>query len=720
MKQVLEDFKTGECRVVEVPAPALRPGFVLVRNHYSLISSGTEGGTVKLGQMSLIGKARARPEQVRKVIQVARQQGILTAYNVAMRALEMPVALGYSCAGEVVAVGEGIDDVKPGDHVACAGPGFANHAEVVGVPRNLVVRVPQGVALRHAAFTTVGAIATQSLRVAGATLGDNVVVIGLGLLGLITAQLLRAAGCNVFGIDIDPSRIELLRARGYGKAALSGQSNLVELVQAFTRGIGADAVIITAATDDNGPVALAGELLRRKGRAVVVGRTEMTAPRETYLFKELELRTSMAYGPGTGDPSYEVEGIDYPVGYVRWTENRNMGAFLDLIQKGSLDLDALVSHEFAVDDAGNAFELISGKTGEHSAAVLIHYPLQGPGADIGPNCIRLRPDAAPTGAGRVVRYGVIGAGNFATNEFLPLLARQPDVQPRAIASATGVRARALGERYGFAACTSDSQAVIDDPESDCMFILTRHDSHADLATRALDAGKHAFVEKPLAMTSEQLDRVAKAQQRNGRLLMVGFNRRYAPLTLRLRDFFGTRGQPMSILYRANVGYRPPEHWLHNSSEGGGVILGEACHHIDFCCWLVGQPVIDIAVRTLGGAETGILPQDNVHVTLGFADGSLATVLYLSNGAKTYDAERIEVFCDNRIASLTDYKVLVLANRKRCQRQRLWFSSDKGHAGQIAALLAAIRSESAIIDVNSYLSSSRVALDVAKAVVGGLR
>ncbi len=646
MKQVLENFKTGECVVEEVPAPIVQDNFVLVRNHYSLISTGTEGGTVKLGKKNLVGKALARPEQAMKVIQVAKTQGLMVAYNAAMRSLEMPIVLGYCTAGEVIAVGDGVNHLKPGTLVACGGAGFANHAEVVCVPKNLCVEIPDEVALRHAAFTTLGSIALQSIRVANVRLGENVVVIGLGLVGLLTVQLLRAAGCRVFGIDIDSEKITFLKDKGYGDAELNSSPNLKERVNAFCAGQGADAVIITATTEDNGPVALAGELARRKGRVIAVGRTRMDAPRETYLFKELELCTSMAYGPGTGDPTYELDGQDYPYGNVRWTEGRNMASVLNLIADGSLQLEDLVSHEFKIDDAGKAFDLITGKTNERSTAVLLNYPLVTPPPTKGEH---IRLVANRKVSDDIIQCSVIGAGSFAANEFPPLLTRHNNINLRYIASTTGVKATALGKKYQFEECTSNSQAIIEDDNTDCVFILTRYDTHAALASTALRSGKHVFVEKPLALTHEELDEVIAAQQESGCQLMVGFNRRYSPLAIKMKKYFGNRAQPASISYCANVGYRPPEHWLHDPKQGGGVVLGEAWHHIDFCNWFVGSAPNDLQIKKLESKNGDFIPEDNVHSTLSYPDGSLAHIAYLSNGSKAFTSERVEVFCDNRVA-----------------------------------------------------------------------
>ena len=709
MKQVLEDLRDGRIWVEDVPPPQLRDECVLVRNRYSLISSGTEGGTAKLGRMNLIAKAKARPEQAMKVFQLARTQGPLTAYAVARRALETPIVLGYSCAGEVIAAGKGVSELRVGDLVGCAGQGHANHAEIVCVPKRLCVRLPADIAAEHGAFATIGAIALQSLRVADLRLGDNVIVLGLGLVGLLVAQLLRASGCRVFGMDIDTGRLALAQQNRWAETCPVNASNVEERVLAWSNGIGADLVIITAATDDAGPVTLAGRLCRRKGRVVVVGRTEMSLPREQYLFKELELRTSMAYGPGTGDPTYEEQGHDYPLPYVRWTEQRNMQAFLDQVARRGVDLEPMISHRFSLDDAADAFALISGERNEPSLGILLEYPRSSTDPVNRVSISTLAASASPKRTMKL-RVAVVGAGSHATNEFLPLLVKQ-NVEFRGIASATGVRAMALGKKYGFAFASADVVEVLADKQTDAVFILTRHDSHADLTALALAARKHVFVEKPLALNYEQLRGVKSAFVDDNQVLMVGFNRRYAPLAVALRNTFISRAQPMSVVYRANVGYRPPEHWLHHPRQGGGVILGEACHHLDFCCWLVGAPVVSTDVRCLGGSGAGYLREDNVHITLGFADGSLATLTYLSNGSKAFPTETVEVNCENRSARLIDFRRLETGRGMRRHVQRLWRGSAKGIDAQIEAFLDATGGGHAI-DRSDYLRTSELVIDVA--------
>jgi len=683
MKQILQNFKTGELTVEEVPVPSVRPGLVRVRNRYSLISSGTEGGTVKLGEMNLLRKARARPEQVRKVLNVVRTDGLLMAYQAVMRSLGMPIALGYCCCGQVLDAGAGITDLRPGQLVACGGAGYAHHAEVVCVPRNLVVAVPEAISAPHAAFTTLGSIAIQSVRIADVRLGERVAVIGLGLVGLLVVQILKAAGCRIFGIDLNEARVRFAEDQGFCQGAVRDAGNLREQVHAFSAGHGADAVIVAAATADNDPVRLAGELARTKGRVVVVGRTRMNAPRETYLFKELELCTSMAYGPGTGDPSYEEQGLDYPIGYVRWTENRNMQAFIELIASGAIDLDPLITHEFEIADACQAFGVVTGKTAEPSLGVVLRYP-DGGGEPA--------PRVELPGRGRArrdeLRLSVVGAGSFATNFLVPILAKTSGIALRGIASASGVRARALGKQYKFRFCASDAEELVRDDQTDGVAILTRHDSHAPLTLAALEAGKHVFVEKPLAMTVDELRRIVETQRRTGGAVQVGFNRRFAPLALKMQAFFRDRAQPMAITYRSNVGYRPPEHWLHDPIRGGGVILGEAVHFIDFCHWLIGADPLEVRTRSVRGEATGLINADNVHISLSFADGSLATVAYLSNGDPSLSRERIEAYADGGVAVLEDFRALTcVRNRRRRRWRRI---QDRGHAGQMAAMVRAWR------------------------------
>ncbi len=707
MKQVVADLRDGSIEVRRVPVPAPRAGFVLVRNAYSLISAGTEGATLQLGRMNPLGKARARPEQAMKLVELARAQGPWTAYQVAQRALDMPVALGYSCSGVIEVMGVGCIGLAPGQRVACAGQGWASHAEFVSVPRRLCVPIPESVASEDAAYATVGAIALQSLRIADPKLGETVVIIGLGLVGLLVCQLARANGCRVVGVDVDPRRVALLRAQGWGEA-VEASAGVGGVVSGLTGGHGADAVIITAATEDAGPVAQAGDLCRRKGRVVVVGRTVMQAPRETYLFKELSLHTSMAFGPGTGDPRYEVDGLDYPLPYVRFTQERNLAAFLDQLALGNVDVRPLTTHRYGVDQAPQAFAALGGAADTRGIGVLLGY------ADAGAVDTHRRielPVAPSTRSIKRPGLSVIGAGSFATHEFLPLL-KGLDADRRGVVSLTGMRAQALAQRHGFAYCSSDLDAVLKDDATDAVLVLTRHNTHADFTRQALDAGKHVFVEKPLALTEAELESVIKAQQRSGKWVMVGFNRRYAPLSIRLKQGFAVRTQPMFVSYLANVGSRPPEHWLHHPLEGGGVIVGEGCHHLDFCCWLIGSPLTDFQVRPLGRARPNT-PVDSVVVTLSFADGSVATVSYLSNGNRRFPTETIEACCGGYQARLVDFRMLETPGRFWRRRVHSRLAVDKGHRDQLAAFLAAVATGQPTFDVDGYFASTRLALGVSR-------
>jgi predicted dehydrogenase len=662
---------------------------VLVRNKASLISKGTEGGTVELGKMSLLGKARARPEQVKKVIQALRTEGLLATVNAVKQTLDIPFPMGYSCAGVVETAAEGVTDIEMGSAVACGGAGIANHAEYVVVPRNLCVPIPKDVSFQQAAFTTVGAIAMQGIRTADVRLGENVVVIGLGLVGLLTAMMLKASGSHVLGIDIDPERVKWVEQSGICRAVTRSSASLGEQVLEFSAGYGADAVIITAAVASNDPVVLAGEIARHRACVVVVGRTVMDAPRNTYLFKELSLRTSYAYGPGTEDPTYEKEGHDYPIGFVRWTENRNMACFLNLLNQKKIDISLLITNVFPVDKAPEAFDLITTPK-QRSIGVILEYADGTQSADSRYQS-RIRSIVSTGTPKDCLNAGIIGAGSFATNVMVPLLAKRKDVALNAIASSSGIKAAALARKYGITTAVSDVNQIISSTDIDCIFIFTRHGSHAGFARQALLAGKHVFVEKPMALTQQELDGVIAAQQKSNKVLMVGFNRRFSPLAVRMKHFFLDRCQPMMITYRGNVGYRPPEHWLHDPVDGGGVILGEACHYIDYCRWMADSSIVNVDAKRLGPSNTRSIREDNVIITLEFGDGSLAEISYISNGAKAFNRERCEVHADERSAVWEDFRTIKLVKNFRLPkaRRKLLFP-QKGYQQELDAFFTAIQ------------------------------
>ncbi len=681
MKQVIQSFKTGRMSVEEVPAPIVRSGGVLVQNRCSLISAGTERMTVDMARKSLIGKAKERPDLVRQVLDKVQRDGLLETLRAVRGRLDSDVPLGYSCAGVVLEVGKDALEFKAGDRAACAGAGYANHAEVVFVPKNLAVKIPEGLDDERAAFVTLGAIAMQGLRVGEVMLGERVGVIGLGLIGQIVVQLLTAAGCQVFGIDLVPDRAALALRMGAVRAESGSVEEVAAAVEAFTEGRGLDAVLIAAATGDNGPVTLAGDISREKGRVVVIGAVKMDIPRQAYYQKELDLRLSRSYGPGRYDPGYEERGVDYPFGYVRWTERRNMEAFLDLLARGRIDVGPLITHRFRVEDALQAYDLIlEGR--EPSLGILLTYNrpaemLRGTKVSLNTEVSRPR--------GPEVGVSLIGAGNFAQGTLLPALKRIGQVRLRGVVSAGGLHARAAGRRFGFDYCASDADEVLRDEESDAVLITTRHHTHAKLACRALAAGKQTFVEKPLALNEAELQGVLSAARQSGCMLTVGFNRRFAPLVARLKGHFEGRAEPLTMSYRINAGPIAAENWIQNPAEGGGRIVGEVCHFVDLMCHLTGARPDVVYAQAV--ASTLPIP-DTLNVHLRFEDGSVGSICYWSNGDPSYPKEYLEVFSGGRVAVLDDFRTLICIRdgRKRRIRER----QDKGHRAELRAFIEAVR------------------------------
>lgn len=688
MKQILQNFKTGALEVHEVPPPLLQPHGVLVRSHYSVISAGTEGGTVRLAKQNLIEKARSRPDLVRKVLNVAKNDGVMTAYHAVTSNLDSPVPLGYSLAGEVVEVGSRVGDLKVGDRVACYGSMVANHAEFNFVPRNLCVRVPEGVELRHAAFCMIAAIALNGVRRAQVDLGSNVLVIGLGLIGQITVQLLRAAGCRVTGLDLDPGKLEPALRAGAEQALLRSDANVREAIMAFSDGLGVDATIITAAASTAEPIELAGQVTRQRGRVVALGRLPYELPRDEYLFKEIDFVTTLAFGPGVNDSQYETRGVDYPAAFVRWTGNRNVQAVLELMRKQQLQFESLVTHEFALDDAQRAFALLTGENREPSLAVLLRYDVDKPYS-------RAAVKLGDAGAARVrdarevPGVGVIGAGSHAVS-FLLKAIDAAGVAKRGIVSAGGFKAKWHGEKHGFAYAAADPDDLFADEAIDAVFILSRHDTHAPLTLRALERGKDVFVEKPLCLDGAQLDDIVAAQARHGGRVMVGYNRRFAALGKQLKGIFAGHAQPLTVLYRMNAGFRPAQHWLHDAEAGGGLILAEAVHFIDFMQFLVASPPVNVYAQSIHGASRDVIDADTVVINISYADGSIGVMHYLSTGDKTLGRERIEVHADSISAVLEDWRSLVVSKDGRKRKTTHTMIQDKGFDAEVAAFVAAVK------------------------------
>lgn len=677
MKQLLQNMRNGKTTVEEIPIPEPRPGTALVQTAASLVSAGTERMVVEFARRSLAGKARSRPDLVRQVFERARREGLLSTAQSAIRRLDQPMALGYSSAGTIVALGKGMSGFKVGQRVACAGGGYAVHAEYALVPRNLLAPLPDGVDFESAAFATLGAIGLHGFRLADPQVGERVAVIGLGLLGLISAQVALAAGCEVFGIDVDPARVRLGSSLGI-KASI--RTRAVEAGQAVSRNRGFDIVLICADTPSNDPVELAAAIARDRGRVVALGHVGLDLPRRSYYEKELSFINSRSYGPGRYDPAYEEQGADYPIGYVRWTEGRNLEAVVDLLASGKLKVAPLITHRFPIGQAARAYDLITGKRKAPFLGVLLTYPET---AARPTQRIEFKPPAK-TQAG--VRLGVIGAGNFANAVLLPAIKKAGGIELVGVASSTGVDAQHAARAFGFGNASSSAEEIMKDSNVNTLAILTRHDTHAELAIKALKAGKNVFVEKPLAITQAQVAALNSQLSKTGNhLLTVGFNRRFARLSVELADAFRDRQEPMHVHYRINAGQTLLSHWTQDPSQGGRII-GEACHFVDLIAFLVGAAPAAVTAQAL--PELGKYRDDNVTMTFTFPDGSIGVVDYLANGDRSFAKERLEVFCGGRIGILDDFRTLELIVDGR--RHHMSRAQDKGWTGEWRAFAGAIR------------------------------
>lgn len=672
MRQVEQSYRTGKMRLAEVPAPQGTAQRNLIQTRVSLISAGTEKQIIDLAKSSLAGKAKARPDLVRKTLGKMKQEGIMPTVRKVFAKLDTPIPLGYSLAGTVIEPGAQAGGFALGDRVACAGAALANHADYNSVPKNLTVRIPDGVSDEDASFVTIGAIALQGVRVAAPTLGEVFVVMGLGLIGQLTVQLLKANGCRVVGFDPNPKRAGEAEALGCDRAVSDG---LESAVMAMTGGHGADGVIVTASTKSSAPINQAAELCRMKARVVIVGMVGMALDREPFYKRELDLRLSMSYGPGRYDPAYEEQGHDYPLPYVRWTEQRNMQAFLDLIASGQVTPSKLVTHRFPIEDAMAAYDLL--QTDEPYLAVLLTYP--GDGAPLSHSVDIPRSAAPKTGD---VGIGFVGFGNYARGVLLPAVTKAGGANLRAVVTATGLSAVNAAEKFGFTKAATDAQELFDDPACDAVFIATRHDTHAGLAVRALEAGKHVFVEKPLALNEDELARVFAALEGSQAMLTVGFNRRFAPMVRQARAAIVKAGGPCVMHYRVNAGFIPADSWLHGP-EGGGRIIGEACHFVDTLSALAGSDPVSVE---------GVKPEgvsDSMQAVLRFADGSTGSILYSSLGDPSVPKEEIEIFARGLVIRLNDFRELSITRGGKTETSKA-SSQDKGQTALIAAFLNAIK------------------------------
>ncbi|MEV6669026.1 bi-domain-containing oxidoreductase [Streptomyces sp. NPDC051162] len=715
MKQVVQNYKSGELAVLDVPVPGCKPGGVLVRSAYSLISTGTELMKVSEAGMSMLGKARSRPDQVAKVVQSVATNGVPATYRKVMGKLDSYTPLGYSLCGVVEQAGTGIDDVAVGDLVACAGNEHALHAELNWVPKNLYARVPDGLAPRHAAFGTVGSIALQGVRRGESQLGDVALVIGLGLIGQLVVQLLAASGVRVVGADPDPVRCELAERLGAAACGDPASAAVEAAVAELTGGHGVDQVYLAAGGGSNQPVELAARLSRDRGRVVDIGKCRLDLPWNAYYEKELDVRFSRSYGPGRYDPEYELEGRDYPIGHVRWTERRNLACFLDLLARGRVDVEPLVSHTADFDDAVETYQRL--KDGDLKAvAVLFRYPgheaeAEAPAVAVPTVNVRRSPARA---ARTPVRLAFVGAGNYATSMLLPHLAQRDGVELSAVVTTTALSAANAQRKFGFARATSDLDAVLGDPSVDAVFVVTRHSSHAELTRRALLAGKTVFVEKPLALTEDELTGVLAAVEESGNdRIQVGFNRRFAPLLQEARKRFGARTGPASVRYLVNAGRLEHGSWYLRQGSEGSRFAGEGGHFIDTVSWLLGaDPVSVYAVATSGNNE-------DLQIVLRYPDGSTATISYVTTGAPGFPKETLDLVADGKVLKLDDFVRASVHGPERWVSSRLPKARDKGQNAELAAFVKAVRTGGPMpVPLESLVATTAATLAVRTGLAGG--
>lgn len=680
MKCVSQQLGSGEVRVVDSPAPQPKLGTVVVRSKVSVISAGTETMLLEFGRSSLLDKLRSQPERVKQVVEKVAADGLVPTLEAVRDRLGDSIAPGYCQAGIVLDAGDAAGPFSPGDRVVTNGP----HAEIVRVGHNLAARIPDNVDFEAAAFTPLAAIALQGVRLARPTVGETVVVFGLGLIGQLAVQIVRANGCRCIGLDTDPDRVALAERFGAVGVVVEEGASPVEVVRAHARGVGADAVLMTLASKSDEPMHLAAEMSRKRGRIVLVGVTGLNLRRADFYEKELSFQVSCSYGPGRYDPNYEEAGHDYPLPFVRWTEQRNFEAILDLMADGKVDAEPLITHRFAVEEVPAAYDLLLGD--EPCLGVVLEYPEQGESAGEPAAAVTLREPSTPTRSGTGVA-GVVGAGNFARRTLIPA-ARSAGFEIRTVVSSSGFSAAIEAERAEATFASSETAAVLDDPEIDTVFILTRHDSHARLAVRALAAGKHVFVEKPLGLSEPELRTIRDALESSERLLMVGFNRRFAPLARQLKELVDRRAGPLSLILTVNAGHIPADHWIQDPRIGGGRIVGEACHFIDLARFLAGAPIADLSVQS-ARAHNGAAIDDVAHLTIGFDDGSTAAVHYLATGSSRFPKERVEAFFDGKTVMIDNWRRLrgwSVSTSGRVLPRRM----DKGHEAELEAFLAAVR------------------------------
>lgn len=713
MKQLTQKLKNGTMQVLGVPFAGQPAGKVLVRNHYSLISSGTEGGTVRTARKGFMGKAKERPQQVKQVLDVLRSQGPIQTYRAVMKKLDAYSPLGYSCAGEVIEVGDGGTEFHVGDRVACGGL-TASHAEIVSVPENLCVKLAPDADLKQAAYNTLGAIALQGVRQADLRLGETCGIIGLGLMGQLTGLLLRAAGIQTVGIDVDPGMVKIGGEHCVELSLVRGADGIENRILDFTGGLGCDGVIITAGSSSLDPINFAGALARKKGTVVVVGAVPTGFDREPYFYrKELQVKMSCSYGPGRYDPDYEEKGLDYPPAYVRWTEKRNMQAFQELIYSRKVDVSYLTTHVFKLEEAPSAYDMIL-KRSEPSIGILIEYDTSKP-FDRGSR-ITLKPETSHLEPSPV-SIGFIGAGSYAQSHLLPNIPKDDKVALKGVMTSTGASSRSVAERFGFEFCCSDEKDLFGTEDVNTVFVATRHDSHAGYVMQALNAGRHVFVEKPLCLTIDELDKIRECTEqsatRHKLLLMVGYNRRFSPLARMIKKDLG--GGPMAMTYRINAGYIPPDSWIQDMEAGGGRIIGEVCHFIDFLTFMNGSLPVSVGAHAMKSTSN---LQDTVQISLAYENGSIGSISYFANGDKGLPKERVEIYADGCTAVLDDFKEAAVYSGGKRRRKKL-VVQDKGQKKEVRAFVEAIlKGEKAPVPLEEIINTSVVTFKILESLQSG--
>jgi predicted dehydrogenase len=712
LKQLLQSLRSGKITVRDVESPqAPKRAGVIVRNYASVISAGTEKMSVELARASMLEKARSRPDDVKKVIAEIKQQGFWTTYRRIMNKLDTPKAMGYSCAGEVIAVSEDVDDLKPGDRVASGGQG-ANHAEVVSVLKNLCVKIPDTVSYEDACYTTLGSIAMQGVRQAELRFGESVAVIGLGLVGQLTCAIAKAAGCQVIGIDLDEENVKLANSFNAHFAFSRQVDNLVDKIKSLTSGHGVDAVIIAAATSSNDPIEFAAAIARDRAKVVMVGVTKMDIPRDPFYLKELDFRLSRSYGPGRYDHVYEEKGIDYPIGHIRWTERRNMQEFVRLLAEKKVEPRHITTHVIPITEAERAYNMIAGEAKERYLGIVLTYP-EAASTELS---IKHEAKEGPARQGQLPKIGFIGAGNFAQGFLLPTLKENAELV--AVANESGASAEDAKAKFGFAQATTNADAVIAHQDVNTVFIATRHNTHADLITKALKAGKHVFCEKPMALTYEEASRVAAAYAQHPQQLLIGFNRRFSPLVVKMKELFGEPHEPKMILYRVNGGAIPASNWVQDEEVGGGRIIGEVCHFIDTAAYLAGDALPkSVVAKRIATHRFDSVDRDTVSITVDYEDGTVATILYIANGSKDIPKEEIQVFSSGRTAIMKNFTELEFY--RGSGKPHVVKGQGKGHQEEVLAFIDAIKNgTSSPIQFDSMLATTVVTFAVLESLSTG--